>query len=201
MPQQKAQRVSSKDEIALREVMALFAGFYRSTVEELAEKINSVATSLPRRRERVQHVGLFGYSRGVGKVKLPRAIGFTASLYSLGIPPEIIGTGRGLAKAKELGLIPVIEKYYLNVRSDLLRSGRFVNKANIRRIIKTDPAWNVLLEDIKGIEEYLGEELTPVTPEEIEHQKITIQIVKRLDKGDSIAKLILDAALLRKSLG
>ncbi len=201
LPQQKAQLVSPKDEVILREVMASFAGFYRSTVEELAEKINTVATSLPRRRERVQHVGLFGYSRGVGKVKLPRAIGFTASLYSLGIPPEIIGTGRGLAKAKTLGQLPVIEKYYLNLRSDLLRAGRFVNKTNLNRIIKTDPSWNVLLEDIAGIEAYLGEELVPLTSEEQEHQKVTTQIVKRLDRGDTIAKLILDAALLRKSLG
>ena len=42
------------------------------------------------------HVGLFGYGRslgGVGGVTLPRAIGFTASLYSIGVPPELLGLG------------------------------------------------------------------------------------------------------------
>lgn len=63
---------------------------------KIAPIINEVAHFLPKRCERVLHVGLFGYSRGVGKVKLPRAIGFTAALYSLGVPPELIATGRGI---------------------------------------------------------------------------------------------------------
>ena len=37
------------------------------------------------------HIGLFGYSREIGSVRLPRAINFTAALYSVGIPPEILG--------------------------------------------------------------------------------------------------------------
>src|SRR5207253_313511 len=50
-----------------------------------------VARAVPRRRLRKMHVGLFGYNRESAGVSLPRAIPFCASLYSLGLPPELIG--------------------------------------------------------------------------------------------------------------
>ena len=40
---------------------------------------------------RKMHVGLFGYNRGSAGISLPRAIPFCASLYSIGLPPELIG--------------------------------------------------------------------------------------------------------------
>ncbi|MDW8094999.1 MAG: phosphoenolpyruvate carboxylase, partial [Caldimicrobium sp.] len=64
---------------------------YQSVIERLAGIINLISRYVPRRRMRKLHVGLFGYSRQLGKVSLPRAIGFCASCYSMGLPPEIIG--------------------------------------------------------------------------------------------------------------
>ena len=124
----KAVEINKISEDKLVKTIEYFEKYYRQTIEKIAPVINKIASQLPRRRERVQHIGLFGYSRGVGKVHLPRAIGFTAALYSIGIPPELIGTGRGLKEAKKLGTLPLIEKYYLNLHSDLIRAGRFLNK-------------------------------------------------------------------------
>ncbi|HEV8670668.1 MAG TPA: phosphoenolpyruvate carboxylase [Candidatus Limnocylindria bacterium] len=64
---------------------------YQSEVAELAEVVNRLAPSIPRRRLRKLHVGLFGYSRESAGLTLPRAIPFCASLYSLGLPPEVLG--------------------------------------------------------------------------------------------------------------
>jgi phosphoenolpyruvate carboxylase len=63
---------------------------YRDRIPAVANFVNSFSRYIPRRRMRKLHIGLFGYARGDG-VKLPRAITFCATLYSIGFPPELIG--------------------------------------------------------------------------------------------------------------
>lgn len=201
LPKGKIVRVSADDEKKLHEVVKIFEGFYQSTIEGIADVVNRVAAYLPKRRERVQHIGLFGYSRGVGKVKLPRAIGFTAALYSLGIPPEMIGTGRGLQKAKEKGYLPLVEKYYLFLKEDLEQAGRFVNKDVLKELAEKWPAFAEVLKDIQSIEEYLGKELKPMTKEEKAHYTLVEQIFENLQKKQSLTDVINDAAKMRRSLG
>jgi len=64
---------------------------YRAEVREIAGLVNQVAPHVPRRRLRKLHIGLFGYSREDQDMSLPRAITFCASLYSVGLPPELLG--------------------------------------------------------------------------------------------------------------
>ena len=77
----------------IERIILWFEKPYRKAVLEAAPFIQRVAEYIPPRRERMQHIGLFGYSRGVGNLRLPRAIGFTAACYSLGIPPEFSAWG------------------------------------------------------------------------------------------------------------
>ena len=155
---------------------------------------------LPKRRERVQHIGLFGYSRGMGKVTLPRAIGFTAALYSLGIPPEFIGTGRGLKKTKKED-IKIVEKHYLNFQKDIISAGRYLNKENLEKLSEKYPVFKQVQEDVLILEEYLGEKLEPKTLEEKEHHILTSRIFEGLEKKEKLTDLIVRAAVLRRSLG
>src|SRR5213080_2491311 len=79
------------DQSRALEVLDRLVPRYQSEVQELAPLVNAVARAVPRRRLRKMHVGLFGYNRESAGVSLPRAIPFCASLYSLGLPPELIG--------------------------------------------------------------------------------------------------------------
>lgn len=201
LPKGEASQINSIEEKRLKKVIAVFTPLYRRTVEEIAPLVNQIARHLPRRRERVQHIGLFGYSRGVGRVKLPRAIGFTASLYSLGVPPEIIGAGRGIKQAKKTGELELLEKYYLHLRTDLRRAGRFVNREKIIKLSRRSAVWSAILEDVVEVEKYLGEELSPLTREEKEHLLLTEMISEKLERKVSPTELINRTAILRKSLG
>jgi phosphoenolpyruvate carboxylase len=202
LPKQTAQIIPEKDEKIMKDLIPDFEKPYRETIEKIAPLINQVSSKLPKRRERVQHVGLFGYSRGVGKVKLPRAIAFTGALYSLGIPPEFIGTGRGLIQAKKKGKLDIVRKYYKYIAEDMDQAGRFISFENINMLSKKDKVYGKILEDIQAVEEILGIKLGPQTKEEREHQKLTSKILTELNSGNpSLTKLIEKAAILRRSMG
>ncbi len=178
------------------QIIPWFEKPYKKTVEKIAPIINRIAAFVPKRRERVQHIGLFGYSRQIGKTKLPRAIGFCASCYSLGLPPELFGMGKGLAKAKKEGKLEVVESLYKNLKPSLLSAGRYLRKESIKELGFKD-----LGEEIKVIEDYLGEELGPQTREEKEHLEVSGKIISALKSNKNISKLIEQAAILRHSLG
>lgn len=201
LPQAEATRISLLEARELSGLIKNFEMFYRQTIEEMAPLVNQVALHLPKRRERVLHIGLFGYSRGIGKVKLPRAIGFTAALYSLGIPPEIIATGRSIKYALSAGKIDLIEKFYGGLREDLKRAGRFLWKDGLEMLAQKSGAWKSVAEDVRQIELYLGERLGPLTPDEHKHAEIARELRQELDSGKSLTEYLEHLAVLRKSLG
>ena len=201
LPQKSPVEIPKDDEKKLREIVRIFEKHYQATVENIADLINEVSSQLPKRRERVQHVGLFGYSRGMGTVKLPRAIGFTGALYSIGVPPELIGTGRGIAEAEKKGLLPILEKYYINLRSDLLQAGKYLNKNNLKKLSASSNIWGMIETDVKEIETYLKTELGPENMDHKNHHSITEKLYKNILLGKKAADNITEAAILRKSLG
>lgn len=185
----------------LKKLIQIFQSFYSPTIEEFAPMINEMAAFVPGRRERVQHIGLFGYSRGVGNVRLPRAIQFTGACYSLGIPPEFIGTGRGLQKAKEEGHWELLESHFFTLRSELKHAGKFLNRENLEHLAPKNRWAADILEDVRLCESLLGLELGPQKEQHFLHRNLTSNIVYKQALGMDFAQDFLEAALLRKSLG
>lgn len=180
----------------IQAIIPLFETPYKQWIEHLAPIIGTVSPFIPPRRERVQHIGLFGYSRTVGKITLPRAIGFTASCYSLGLPPELFGTGVGVAACSHLGQLPLVEKLYKNLKPVLRQAGHYLRKQSIQELGLTE-----LVHEVDAIEEYLGEALGPQTDEEIQHAHLVSLILETVNGGHNPQQLIEQAAILRHSLG
>ncbi len=203
-PRKRTVMVSDADMKSIKKICGFGSALWKPTIESIAGLINEVARYVPPRRERLQHIGLFGYSRGIGKVRLPRAIGFTAALYSIGIPPEFITTGRTLVKAGEAGLLETIEKYYPALREDLRHAGKYLNRENLSLLAKKKPVFREIESDIDAIEKILEINLGPEKPHHILHRNLTSSIYQRLqsDKNkEAITRDIVEAGIIRRSLG
>ena len=121
------------DEQAARRIAEKTTVEYQAQVQGLIDVIRTVSGHVPRRRERKLHVGLFGYGRslgGVGGVTLPRAIGFTASLYSIGVPPELLG----LASLSDSDLA-FVREVYPSLDGDLRAALRFANERRVKELL------------------------------------------------------------------
>ncbi len=107
-------------------LIGIFTIPYLESFSRLIGAVTAMSDLIPRRRDRLARKSAVGYARdaarpeklaariGDGEVAaalreratlvggdLPRAISFTAALYSMGLPPEFIGTGRGLVAVRE----------------------------------------------------------------------------------------------------
>jgi len=154
---------------------------YQKQILHLAPLINKVAKNTPNRRKRKLHIGLFGYSRDIGGVSLPRAISFTCALYSLGLPPEILGLN-----ALDEEDFSFLNEYYFNFQNDLKDALQYLNH------------------DSPFLPEYVRNKLNFIDYEvDEEHKEITSQLIDflRKNKMDSIPDLILRAAYRRKFIG
>ena len=158
---------------------------YEAEVRELAPIVNAVSRAVPRRRLRKLHVGLFGYSRGTAGVTLPRAIPFCASLYSLGVPPELIG----LAAVSD-GDWAWLRKTVPTLEAELRDAMRFFDVAALGSL----PA--LVRESAERALVLVG----AVSDEE--HREVAREVRRSADRGGAeLGELIVRAAAVRHFLG
>lgn len=191
-------KISKADQAVLISISEKSAMAYKDTVKSVLPDMQSIFETVPKRRDRRQHIGLLAYARNLGGQDLPRAITFTAGFYSIGLPPEFIGLGRTLDALKPREL-KVLYQYYPNLRSDLALAGRYLNRQNIATLSSNNQAWQVIQDDIELTEKRLNLSFGPKTKQEIEHQKHSTRLIKTDPVRPSI--LIEKMAVLRKSLG
>ena len=158
----------------------------RKQVKLLADFVNNISPYVPSRRKRKLHIGLYGYSRSIGDLKLPRAITFCAALYSYGLPPEIIGLN-----ALDEKDIDYIKDVYANFDNDLGDSLQYLNEDNLRIFP------NEIVKNIQKIKKMVNYE------ENTKHKKVTSIILDDLKKKDYrlLAENITRAGFIRGFLG
>ena len=122
------------DQERARAVIDKTTAEYQAQVRRLIGIISAASRHVPRRRERKLHVGLFGYGRtldGVGdEVTLPRAIGFAAAMYSIGVPPELLGLAA--LDAEDLAFV---REVYPGLDEDLRAALRYANEGQVKELL------------------------------------------------------------------
>lgn len=164
------------------EIIDKYSREYQRQTEVLAPAINRIARHVPSRRKRKLHIGLFGYSRNVAGVTLPRAISFTAALYSIGLPPEILGLN-----ALDDDDIRFLREVYISFEADMRDALMFFNR-------ETDFLPDGLLSRVDAV---FGD-----YEADAEHKEITDYVIDYLKSGaGNPGELVLRAASLRSFLG
>ncbi len=216
LPNGEPTTIDQHEEETLLGILGKCRRQYESQIEAMAPFINSVAAYVPQRRSRKLHIGLFGYSRCVAGVCLPRAISFAAALYSVGLPPEFIGM-------KVLNQLndnewKLLQKHYIKMEYDLNVVGEYVSWENINMLMemsqKTAKKANMneeklrstlsnILDDLKTVEEKFGVKLGPKGVSQRKHENFTNNfLLSYMQSEDNEArKALIESAKLRKCLG
>lgn len=174
------------DEEKALDITERLASGYREQIKELAPLINGIARFVPRRRMRKLHIGLFGYSRNVEGITLPRVISFCASLYSIGLPPELLG----LYSLTESDLL-FLKGVYPAFLEDMSLAASYYNN-DVRKLISP--------KIVKDIEKVL--EMVNYT-ENLLHSEYTSQIIHAILSGkeEAVTENIIAAGKIRSFLG
>jgi len=180
----KVKNPRTVDEEVAIEVIKRYSESYREEVKKVAPIVNKLSKYVPARRKRKLHISLFGYSRSMDGVTLPRAIAFTSSLYSLGFPPELLGFG-----CLDENDIDIIKKIHINFKETLSAALSYYNP-NSDSLLKIE---------IRDKLEKLNIDIVSNEP----HMQLTGNIIDCIRKNDldQLPNLFLHAANIRKFLG
>ncbi|HIH42795.1 TPA: phosphoenolpyruvate carboxylase [Candidatus Woesearchaeota archaeon] len=165
---------------------------YEKEIIVLAPYINRMSQFVPRRRLRKLHIGLFGYSRKSERgLVLPRAITFCASMYSIGLPPELLG----LTALNDYDT-DALHSCYANFEYDLKEALSYLNKANLEYLP------DMIKENVLKIVKEYGSD-SDGYDENTAHNKITSKIMHdfRTESFKGISDDIVEAGRIRKFLG
>ena len=174
----KRRKCDPIDEDTAIEIIRKSSEAYRKSVLALASLVNRISAFVPKRRERKLHIGLFGYSRELNGTALPRAIPFCCALYSIGLPPEVLGLN--VLSEKELDFVFEVS----SLEEDLRDSLRYFNP----RVVELVPF------DVEVPVDFEVDE---------EHREVTDEIIDLVKRGnfDLLQEKIVQAAYVRRFLG
>lgn len=179
------------DENFCKKIIEKISKEYHSIIACLAPAINELGKYVPKRRTRKLHIGLFGYSRSVEGITLPRVINFCAACYSIGLPPELFGLN--CLTKEELKDLKIV---YKNLEFDLSLALQYFNPMCLELLdINTK---NKLIKSLELLNS-LDLKYTP----NAEHTEVTTNILKNLRRGltTNLTELIVEGGYLRKFLG
>ncbi len=160
---------SSDEEKEILELITFFAFEYTQTVCKVADLLNMLASLIPERREAEMNESLKVNPKeelqplksdlkiSLDPFTLPPPVKYTALMYSLGIPPELIGVGRALRKLenKRKNIAEKLFEYYPSFEVDISSALRYLCVEAARKVFP-EPFMLDLTEDLKIIRDMLS---------------------------------------------
>jgi phosphoenolpyruvate carboxylase len=228
-----------RDEITA--FVGIFTRHYLESFALMMDPLIALSDLIPPRRDRLARKSAVGYARDAAQPaklasfisdaeiagrlaavavpaaeNLPRAISFTGALYSIGLPPEFIGTGRGLAEIEQRygrkGRERLLD-YHPGLVSDLEQAARFANLETAAGHLAPE-LMEQLRMDFSLVEEHLGVRPGPLDRDDQRYNLLleTLQpMMRQLVSGDDwggetadrelVAEWICRLGRLRGSLG
>lgn len=174
-------------------LIGIFTRPYLESFDELLPVVISLSDLIPAQRDRLARKSAVGYARAAaqpaklaaeisdagisaeiaaieptGATNLPRAISFTGALYSIGLPPEFIGTGRGLAEVARRGGAEAVSRLlqlYPGMRADLAKAARYASLETAAQHLPGSLVEQISA-DMEQVSQHLGIEIGPSTGED-----------------------------------
>jgi phosphoenolpyruvate carboxylase len=183
LPHKNATTFTQDDLAGLLRIEKIFARNFQKTMKSLPE------------------LGMIADEVKILKRNVDPRLHLTFALYSLGIPPEFIGTGKAILECIKQGLINDLERFYPNIKQDLKQASALLNSENLRFLAKTDKAWKSVLNDVKLVEDYTDASLGPDSTEAFLHRNHTSNVFHLWSTNRDFSRDLLAAARLRHCLG
>jgi len=177
LPGREPLSYTEEEEELLINASGHFAEAYLPFLYSAARDVGRLADLIPSQRDRLTRTGDMGYSRDVPEVKklaelctdpelagrladlqrerippLPRAISYTAAMYTVGLPPSFVGSGRGL-DALESGDREMFLEMYGSFESDLAAAAPYLNLENAFNFLP-DNSVDLVQRDVEILKEY-----------------------------------------------
>ncbi len=210
----KQLKFSAGERGVITAIIGIFTASYLESFASLLPVVIAISDVIPPQRDRLARKSTVGYARAaaeprklaaeiadaeissrVKKVRphkaanLPRAISYTGALYTIGLPPEFIGTGRGLLAVGGrfgAGGLDMLLEFYPGMRADLAWAARYANLKTASQHLP-EALLAQLSTDLEEVALKLGIEIGPVTQDDHRYHVLleTVQpMLKQLVSAD-----------------
>jgi phosphoenolpyruvate carboxylase len=183
LPRNPAESYTREDMDRLSRIEGIFAKHYSSTMKRIAG-----IDDLPKEMARVSK-------------PVDQKLEMSFSLYSLGVPPELIGTGSAVLECIREGLVRDLERFYPNIKTDLVRAGALLNRENLNFLSGMGAGWKAVMEDVRLVDEYTDATLGPGSTDDFLHRNHTSNVFHLRSSRKPFASDLVAASKLRHCLG